>query len=300
MQLPAAVVAIFLVGSGDDPSAAQAAMRAALSLENTVVFATGEPPPAEAAGFGARVGASLVAVVSFDPARGSARLRVQPAPQAEWIERELAFDSADAEVERARAVGFAILSMLPSSEPPAPPPPPPDRGPSGDRARRFPWVLEAGALATVGVGGAATALGGVAGGRVFVRGPAFLHAGLSARRGEVSSAQASTTFVTAAAGAGLSTRVAPGWVVGGRTDLVLQHLQISRVSPNADESGGRWVPGVQVLGEGGLRLSDHALVRAALGAEIAFGRTAVVVGGTRTGVVPPLRTLLELGVAVEF
>jgi hypothetical protein len=92
------------------------------------------------------------------------------------------------------------------------------------------------------------------------------------------------------------------WGIGARLDGLLLFHDVSHLSQDDSRAAhlSRFVPGVDAAIEGAYRFSDHASVVGALGAEVAFGRTDVVVNEQLVVSLPPGRVLAELGLRVSF
>ncbi len=248
-------------------------------------------------------------------------------PNGRSSERELRFDATDAASERGRTVGFAVASMLPddaraaTSTPPSHPAPPPPsssavlepRAPRGSSAAAEPpptpprdprtvFALDLAASAAVGLGGYGGGVGGGLAGRIPLGAGFAARLGVSARLGEVAPAQATSRAFLGAAGLSWQTILGSRWGLGARADFLVMRQEISHLSADDPDpvSRARFVPGGGAFAEASARLIDHAWVILAIGPEIAFGKTTVVVAGREVGAVPPVRLAGETGVRVSF
>ncbi len=115
---PAVVLAIVVATQNVDDQATEA-MRAtaaeALGGEDTVVVRELDAiSDAEALRIEHRIAAQAVAQVQWlDPEHTRARVRVHAVENSRWSERTITFAVVDTSVERGRALGFAVTSMLP-------------------------------------------------------------------------------------------------------------------------------------------------------------------------------------------
>jgi hypothetical protein len=263
------------------------------------------------------VRARAVARVTWSAAGPSvAHLHVHVAPSAEseWTDQEIAFAPQDAEAEQGRTVGYALASMVQRLEhehpavvevappvveqPPAPPlviaapepPPPVERPKPPKRASDVDLFAEvAGAL-----GGGATAAGGTAGVRWWPLSSFGLRAGVGARAGAISEADATTTTVFAGVGPAYRVRF-DAFELGARADVsILRHVVVRRTSQ------ARWVGAADVVFEAGWAASGRMGVLFGLGPELAFGSTEIDIGGRRVADIPTIRGVAELGLRIRF
>jgi hypothetical protein len=272
----------------------------------------------------------VVQVQWSDGERQRARIVVRTS-DGRTAERTLTFGSADPATERGRTLGFAVAAMIPedlraddatrpqpatppgATSAPAPPPSPVPAAPTvpaktseardhseEPRLRRSLW-LDASAQGGVGIGGSATALGGALALRVPFEHVA-LRVGGAFRAGSISEAGASSTVVRGDAGIAFFTlAIDPHVTVGARTGIVVLRHALTRTEPNGVQtSGGHTLFGAEAVLEGSVTLSSRIAVLLALGAEVAFGQTAVVVSDARVAELPPLRGISELGARFAF
>lgn len=329
-----AVTVIVVIASADprdgSTEAMERALRSAVGERASVVVKVARDGEAEETSPPPRSDASsVVGVITWSDHHRRATLRFTTNGRAS--DRELRFDASDAPAERGRTIGFAVASMVPEEEAaheakaaptpaPATPPttttaislPPPSAtmplaAESPTARRRDPtstFALDLSASGAVGIDGYGGGFGGVLAGRIPIGHGFAIRIGLSARLGEVSPAQATSRAYAAAGGIAWQTwpSASRAFGVGARVDaLLLRHEMVHFSADDPDNvSRSRFLPGIDLLLEGALRLADHAALVVAFGPEIAFGTTNIVVRGGEVGVVPPLRLCAEGGVRVSF
>jgi len=89
--------------------------------------------------------------------------------------------------------------------------------------------------------------------------------------------------------------------VGVRVDGLALHHDLSHRSDVGEmKRQARWLPGMDVLVEIGLRVEPTVYLVAAAGGEIAFGATDVAVDQQIVATIPPLRGVAELGLRFLF
>lgn len=224
-------------------------------------------------------------------------------------DRTVSFAPADPERERGRALGYALVAMIPGElRAPEPPPPakevaPPSRaepGPEEPRSMGRAWI-EGTFQGSTGLSGSVT-LGGAGLAVRLPLPPIALRAGVALRGGSVSEADASSLLVRGDLGVALFTVVVdPRLTLGMRSGLVLFHHALKRTPPEGGTlSGTRTLLGTEVLGEASWTLGSHFALVGAIGAEVAFGTTRVLVGTREVTLLPPVRPLGELGVRAIF
>jgi hypothetical protein len=259
-------------------------------------------------------GADVVVTVRWGDESGRrATLHVRTRDGRE-AERVLSFGAADPDRERGRALGFAVAAMIPDDvrgaeaptpaakvEGPLPAPvqPVPDAVIVPSIADAKLWV-DASAQGATGFVGSASSVGGAIAVRTLLR-PFALRVGGAARVGEVSEADASSLLFRGDAGVGFFTvAFDPRVTLGGRAGLVVFHHSLQRTEDSARISGTHTLLGAEVLLEGSIALSSHFALVAAMGAEVAFGTTRVLIGPSRVAVIPAVRPVAELGVRIAF
>jgi hypothetical protein len=309
-----------------DPSlsAFDRTLRSALGPQARVelVHVAEDPPDQESV---AR-SASLDGVVelSWAPDHASARLHCYVSRGERWVDREISFgggagDPLHEAAERGRLLGFAVATMFDESEAPerlrsagssntATKPQRLARPPRATEVprpeRRAPArSLEFSGIMSSGIEGTASGLGASAGLRWQWLGPLALRGVVAGRAGNVPTAQATTA--TAQVGAGASWGFMPlasTYELGVRADALLSYFQATHLSEDdvVPDTKSRWLPGFDVLMEGGVRFAGSAGVFAGFGLEAMVGSTEIYTHGRRVAVVPPLRLVGELGFRTRF
>ncbi len=288
-------------------AATVAALARALGPRAVIELRTAPDPVAEAARPSPRPEATVVLHWEQDGRR--AHLKVRPQPSAEWLERDLGFDAHDLVAERGRAVGLAIASMLPEL-PEAPPlpaastrtHPAPPRGPRPQPAPLGEVQLRVQlGLAPGGLGGG---VGGALEGQLYLGPLVGLHATFGLRGADAPAVEGTESHLRAGGGLAVRWRVARAFELGAALDLLVLRDSVGHFSIDGDDltpvSQARALPGLR----GDLRaawfFTGNAAVGLSLGAEGAFGETAVFLERKQVTSVVPLRLLLEPGLSVRF
>jgi hypothetical protein len=328
----AAIVLAIVVATQNIDDDATEAMRAtaaeAIGGEDSVVVREVEvPSDAEALRIERTVHARNVAqVVWLDTTHTRARVRVHVSDTGRWTERSITFSAVDTSVERGRALGFAVTSMLPeealSARPhrPLPRPEPPPAGPteteSPDDLRT---ALRLGGIGSVGLGGIAGGVGGSIAGEFFVTPAVSVRIGFGGRSGAVP-ALAGTDLAGYAGVGGSFWPLPPGHnrriAVGVRADALALYHSVSNnlLGDFVVRRQSKWLPGIDVLGEVALSLLPALEIIGSLGVEVAFGSTPLVrqqvIGDGTTsmgtpaeppvGTLPVFRGVAEAGIRVSF
>ena len=278
MAHPAIIVILVAAADVQNPSttALTRAAREALGPDAVVVVQEVEtnPKPSDAAAVGKKLHADAVASVTWMlPDRRRAHVRVVITSDGHVVDRDLDFTSADADAERGRAVGLAIVATVPEPRdaPTAPAPTPPRPETPAEPTPRF--GLDMFALAASGPFGIG---GGVAGRFLPFPSPRL---GASLATSTIAEATIRTFGVTV----GIAPRLHES--IGARVELgmTLHGEERSRVLGN-----------VRVLGEGAWWTSRSFGLGIAAGVEVAFGETRLMVGDTAFGSIPRARFVLEL------
>ena len=262
-------------------------------------------------------GADAVVVLRWaDDTHRRARLHIATRDGRE-NDRELVFAADDPHRERGRALGYATVAIIPEDlrtpEPPprerrAEPPPAPLTAPAEpgagaaerpERPERL-WI-DATAQGTTGFVGSAGAIGGGLAARVPF-GPIAVRAGVAARAGAVAEADASSLMLRADVGLGFWTVVLdPRLTVGARTGFVLFRHVLRPTGPDEGRTAGtHTLLGTEAVAEASWALGARLSLIGGGGAEIAFGKTRVLVGPSQVSVIPPFRIVAELGARVRF
>jgi hypothetical protein len=269
---------------------------------------------AEAVRIGGALHADAVALVTW-PSEDHARARVHlyAVKGTSWVDRDIAFASSDAPLERGRTIGFTVAAMVPPqapepvvARPPEPPPAnaAPRAAPVSTATRPTVASIDFVASGTVGIGGPGVAIGGDFAARWHVARSLWARAGGTLRVGEVRAAQASSSVIRVAAGVAwdpFEASAASRLSTALRGDLLLLRQSLSRpVDEGSSVDGARWVPGVDVLVEGAWSLVPRISLLAAIGPEVAFGPTRVIVNGEAVATIPSVRIVGELGIRASF
>jgi hypothetical protein len=268
---------------------------------------------------------ALLGLVSWDDRQRRVTIHVMnPAEGQRWVDREIVFDAADAPAERGRTVGFAVASMvpdeaLPTSHPPTSPvlpsPPPPEvmarpaqrfEAPSpGTRSvHSHRLSLDASAVAVGAIDGVGGGVGGVIALRAALGSGFATRIAFGARAGEISVAQATTNVIGGAAGLAWQPFLDKGrrWAAGLRLDAQVQRQEVVHLSADDPSPAhrSRFIPAFDAAVEGAFRFVDYASLIAAVGTEVAFGRTDVYVHDRVLASVAPARLFGEAGLRVSF
>jgi hypothetical protein len=188
----AALTLTILVNPGEAASPATTAMLSALAAAagaevRVIVQEEGREGDAASEGGGPNHRAATATIRWLDDDRLQAEIRLHIEGSEGWLRRHIVFQPSDALVERGRALGFTLASMLPRMSELRPPPeerqerqtpavdaPPPSRPPT-------PLAVDALAVASRGVGGDADGLGAALSVRRGLSGRLAWHVGLSGR-----------------------------------------------------------------------------------------------------------------------
>ena len=253
-------------------------------------------------------------VIWLDASHTRARARVHVAETDQWTERTIEFAVVDTAIERGRALGFAVTSMLPEEALAANP----------HRKRPAKPAELSTAMRLVGVG--STGLGGTAGGygasiagEFFVTQTMAVRLGIAGRQGSVALAglPGNDRLISGAVGVSFWPRRASfgGILAAGiRVDaLLLHHTIYDQRSSTTTPQSSKNLPGLDALGELALHLGSRVDIIGSLGVEAAIGDTGLQVevldpGGhpldppqfKEQGQIPALRGVAEVGIRVSF
>ena len=262
--------------------------------------------------------AAVARIAWSDERRSEARLEVMGADGGPTRASTIAFADSDPLAERGRALGLVLAALLAPEKQahlereaaaravtaaPAPtvvtsPPPSPP-------SQRHRLALDAAVAGGFALAGDGSGVGGALGLRWYAGRRLGLRAGVQARFGEVASAQA--TSLDLAAAAGLVVSVIPPsderrFGLAVRADALLLYQSLSHLSRDdaAPAQGGRVLPGAAALLEGQWAVSPTLALLLGGGAEIAFGRTDVVVHLQKVAELAPFRLVVQGGLAAQF
>jgi len=327
--LGVAIVVLVIGHEAADPSLAafQAAAQNALGKEARIrlVEVAKDPPDEESV---ARAGSADGIVELSWTADGSRTLiHCYLAHERRWLDRQITFGAGDASStreaqERGRLLGFAVATMfseaaaessaVPASPLPALPaasaPPVPDRTatPAGrpvgapPSARRS---LEFGGQVSSGLQGTAAGIGAAAALRAGVLGPLWARVFVAGRSGSIPAAQATTRTALLGVGSALAWPFSRSrFELGVRTDLFVSYFDTTHLSEDDVEPDrrSRWLPGADLVAEGGFQLAGSAGIFLGLGVEGVLGKTEIYTHTQRTAVVPPFRAVGEMGFRIGF
>jgi hypothetical protein len=305
-------------------NAFQQAARRVLGNDAKLEFESVASDPPDLESVARSAAADGVVELGFTPADNKARVHCYVVKEQRWVDREISFGDSHASlqsevVERGRLLGFAVASMFsgeptpePATQPPAPIAPKPAPSPverDSDRPSmrqgREPSgrSIEFAGIASSGLHGTAAGLGASAALRLAWTGPLWARAFLAGRTGNIPQAQASTRTVQL--GAGLALALLPAdhrFQLGARIDVFANYFDASHLSEDdvRPDRRSRWLPGADMLAEGGVRLSGGAGVMLAAGLEALAGKTEIYTHGNEVAVVPPFRAVAELGFRTRF
>jgi len=163
--------------------------------------------------------------------------------------------------------------------------------------------IEFSGVASSGLGGTATGLGASAGIRATVVGPLSARLFVAGRAGNIVHAQASTR--DARFGGGLALGVPfreDRFELGLRSDLFISYFDATHLSEDdvAPDRRSRWLPGADLVAEGGFRFAGNAGLFLGFGVEAMLGKTDLYTHGRLVAVVPVLRAVGEIGFRIGF
>jgi len=263
-----------------------------------------------------------VAIVRRDGERARIELGLRSVVNAQWSTRDLAFQAGDDELERYRAIGFAIGTLVAREiEPPAPAPPeapasaaePPAAAPASAPAQvpeqprapplhrpRAAWVDASGGVGIGLVPGPPRAGGSLRAALELVPRGVFgvVEGGYAERTGDPS---LRVRWLSAALGVGHP--LAPNLRSLGvdvRLSLSLERLSATAVGPTRDDDATRWKPGVTAAIDGHWDVALPVSLVISAATFIDPRRTVVNVGGVKAGETPALGFSGFLGVRLKL
>lgn len=302
--MPNPVVIVILVAASEAHSPATIAMTTATRAElvDRAIVVTHEieqwPTDAAADDLAHALHADALVEVRWRGDHRRVHLRLERVGERTWLERDVDFAENDSDEDRGKNLALTITSMVPAQRSPDRP-----KVPGADRDRDLRrWGVDASFVGAFGVGGPGGGLGFDAGARWYAAPWFAFRSGVGARFGELADTTISTTTLRGRLGMALEvfrTRDAMPLAAILRFDGVLLHHSIDRAGrrPAGD---GRWLGAVDILGEAAWTLGVPLELTAALGAEVAFGRTEIAVDDTVVGVIPRLRLIGEVGLRARF
>jgi hypothetical protein len=302
------VVVLFAAQNASDPAARAVVSTAeqALAPGAFVVFREGSDAPTDddALLLEKSLRSDATATITWaDADHLTARIRVHDRERSRWLDRSLVFRAADAPAERARAIGFALATMVqgaPSESPDRLPTNVPwnsTPAPSAPLLRR-----ELGMLGVMGIGiaGRAAGIGATLDGR-WRAGALWLRVGGSMRWGSAPEADASSRAVKLDAGVVWLPLQIGNTFMGPRLDVgAVQHRLARPIEGGTESTAGRWIPVATLQLELRWPVTSEFVVGAAAGIEAAVGTTRVLLDGQQVATIPPLRTVAEIGLGLRF
>src|SRR6266700_1414259 len=316
--MSAAIVLAIVIATHDVDDQATEAMRAtaaeALGSEDVVAVREVEvPSDAEALRIERSLRSKTVAeVVWLDAARTRARVRVHVVETNRWTERTIAFSSVDTPVERGRALGFAVTSMLPEEELAANP----HRRPQQSGPAATPELRSSLRLTAAGSTGLGGGLGGGLAGEFFLTPALLVRLGFAGRQVTLDELKAGPTFPTptdlvgyGAVGVGFwPLHAAPDRRVtaGVRVDLLASYHGVTREARDGTtKHQSTWTPGMDAMAELGWNVLGSFEIVTSLGIELAFEETILRIDDRDDGMVtdhplPLIRGVAELGIRLSF
>jgi hypothetical protein len=242
-------------------------------------------------------------VTWLDPAHTRARARVHVAESNDWIERTIVFAVVDTAIERGRALGFAVTSMLPE-ETLAANPYRAGKRPEALAAPEMRTTVRLAGLASNGLGGG---YGASIAGEFFVTQTTALRLGVGWRQGDVPTQvlQGHNTAIHAAVGISFwPRRPSPDrrLAVGIRLDAVALHYTVSDDRPMVaiTPPQSKILPAIDALAELAVSVTTAVDVVAGLGIEAAVSETPIEIEGEVKGTIPALHGLAEMGIRISF
>ncbi|MET0790839.1 MAG: hypothetical protein ABW061_04910 [Polyangiaceae bacterium] len=331
-----AALVVLVVGGGRAPAvtaAFEAAARGVLGVEAKIQIIGLDEVPSDEEAVARASRADGVVELIWTKDGTNTRLHCYVSREHRWVDREISFGGSDPNSardasERGRLLGYAVATMFadelelaPAPSPPAKAPPSPLPLPgtrpfqevrtssthSGQKESTQPSLarraLEFSGVASSGVGGTASSLGAAAGVRAPLAAPLFARVFVAGRAGSVARAQVST--LDARLGGGLTIAVQfeeRRFELGLRSDLFISHFNATHLSEDdvTPDRRSRWLPGADLIAEGGFRFAGNAGLFVGAGGEAMFGKTDLYTHGQRVAVVPVLRLVGEVGFRIGF
>jgi hypothetical protein len=241
-------------------------------------------------------------VMWLDAAHTRARARVHVAETNDWLERTIVFAVVDTAIERGRALGFAVTSMLPE-ETLAANPYRAGKRPEAPAAPELRTTVRLAGLASNGLGGG---YGASIAGEFFVTQSTALRLGIGWRQGDVPVLQGHDTAIHAALGISFwPRRPSPDrrLAVGIRLDAVALRYTVSDNRPvmAVTPPQSKILPAIDALAELALSVTTAVDVVAGLGIEAAISETPIeILGEGVVDTIPALHGLAEMGIRISF
>jgi hypothetical protein len=262
-----------------------------------------------------------VAIVRRDRDRARIELGLRGAPNAEWSTRDLIFQAGDDELERYRAIGFAIGTLAARQvepEPPAPvakpepePPRPVEKAPEPEivrprpspaptRGERSTWIDVSGSVGLGLIPGPPRAGGAVRVGSELLPRSFFavLEGGYAERLSEPA---LRVRWVTLAAGLGhpLVPRL-QSFGLDVRLLVAVEQLSVTAIEGERSASDSRWKPGVMAGVDGHWEFAPPVALLLSAATFIDPERTEVRSGGQLAGESPAVSLSGFVGLRIKL
>jgi hypothetical protein len=205
-----------------------------------------------------------------------------------WVLRELSFSSSDPEVERWRAAGLTVASLVGEVQPwvstpqPEPPPPAAPVQRKDELTLRSDANLGVSALVGPGLSSGGVRVGGKLDAAHRVWGPAFVMGAVDHSVGLGTSEDLSLAWTSVAASGVYMTDVASGLELGASGGLVVQRTAASTKSEPTD-SGSQWDPGLALGVLAKWPANESLSLRAGVDARQFWRGAEIRVGGEEAG-----------------
>jgi hypothetical protein len=313
-----AVILVIIVASGGGQSPAARGLIAASSETlgagvSVQIHEAAVPSDDEAARIEAATAPRAVAeLLWLDDAQTRAHLRLHVARTDRWIDRVIAFASADNPSERGRTLGFALASMLPEADPAlqvreAPAAELAAQSPAAPSAVSLQRSVGVVAVVDAGGGGSGAGVGGAADLAYAFNETWAIRLCLELWRGSISEIAAADRTAHVGAG-GTWTLVAPTslqrWGLGLGADALVVYQGVSHVhTDGTTEWKDKILPGIDLRIDGRRSVTRNLEIVASAGPEVAFGTVQVAVVTstiTKDVTLPALRGVAQLGVRLIF
>ena len=326
-MLGAAALVVFVVGSGHARAATpafEAAARGVLGAETKIQIIRLDEELSDEETVARANGVDGVVELIWSNER-TTHIHCYVSRERRWVDREITFGANDSNVardaiERGRLLGYAVATIFADEAEPgtaapgtaAPGTAAPEvihstLAPNAQGEPNQPSLtrrcIEFSGVASSGLGGTATGLGASAGIRATVVGPLSARLFVAGRAGNIVHAQASTR--DARFGGGLALGVPfreDRFELGLRSDLFISYFDATHLSEDdvAPDRRSRWLPGADLVAEGGFRFAGNAGLFLGFGVEAMLGKTDLYTHGRLVAVVPVLRAVGEIGFRIGF
>jgi hypothetical protein len=330
---------IVLVATGWTPAGTEALLRAAhesLGPETHIDLREVAGGPTDAQALRVERGEHADAVVELgwkDRNRRQATLRVHVARGRRWIDRPLAFEPFDVEVERGRTLGYAMAAILPEPFPhhidaqaaaaqsePAPPAPAPSPAPPGKPApdtkaeqaaspartglappQGAAAAIDVIGLGAIGIAGDAAAVGGAAAAHWFFLRPFSLRLGAGVKGGSIDIVGGRTLTPFLSAGLAVHPRratLARPFGLSIRADFLALNQRLTQPSSSTEKQDLFF--GMDAVVDASWMFVQGTEVLVGTGVEGVFSPVRVTVDGQSVTTIPQFRVTAEVGFRFSF